>query len=222
MKRIWLFCAVLLVALAVRADYSQHPDAQAVINELVQEEGIPRADLEAALAAASYQQSIVDAMNRPAERVLSWGEYRDIFLRDNRIDGGVEFWRANAEVLNVAETEFGVPAEFIVAIIGVETLYGRITGSYRVIDALTTLAFDYPARAPFFRSELKHFLTFTAEHQRDPLDYTGSYAGAMGYGQFMPSSYRHYAVDFDGDDFLATWDAFRVPAVVGAQTDLFS
>ena len=207
MKRIWLVCAVLMVFTVVRADYSQHPDAQAVINELVQEEGISRADLEAALRAAGYQQSIVDAMNRPAEKTLTWGEYREIFLRDNRINGGVEFWRANAEVLNAAESEFGVPAEFIVAIIGVETLYGRITGNYRVVDALATLAFDYPARATFFRSELKHFLTFTAEHRRDPLDYTGSYAGAMGYGQFMPSSYRRYARDYTGDGFADLWQS---------------
>ncbi len=177
------------------------------MDEVASETGIPRTQLEPLLASASYQQSIVDAMSRPAERVLTWGEYREIFLRDNRINGGVEFWQANVEVLAQAELEFGVPAQIIVAIIGVETLYGRITGSYRVIDALSTLAFDYPARAPFFRSELKHFLTFTAQHERNPLDYKGSYAGAMGLGQFMPSSYRRYARDYTGDGFADLWES---------------
>lgn len=202
----WVLLVSFFCVCAAHADYSEHSDAQALIDELVAEEGLPRADLEAVLSSASYQQSIVDAMNRPAERVLTWADYRDIFLGENRISGGAEFWRANAEVLEQAEAEFGVPAQYIVAIIGVETLYGRITGSYRVIDALSTLAFDYPARATFFRSELKHFLTFTAEHQRDPLTFKGSYAGAMGLGQFMPSSYRAYARDYTGDGFADLWE----------------
>lgn len=206
MKLRYALIALCILATDIQADYLQHEDAQALIDELVAEENLSRSDLEAVLQSASYQQSIVDAMNRPAERTLTWGEYRNIFMRDNRIQGGVEFWQQNAEVLQQAEEEFGVPAQYIVAIIGVETLYGQITGNYRVVDALSTLAFDYPARARFFRSELKHFLTFTAEHQRDPLAYKGSYAGAMGYGQFMPSSYRNYARDYSGDGFADLWE----------------
>lgn len=201
-----LVFTLLFWALAAQADYSRHEDAQAVIDELVREEGLSRESLETVLSSASYQQSIVDAMNRPAERVLTWADYRNIFMGENRISGGAEFWRNNADVLQQAEDEFGVPARYIVAIIGVETLYGRITGNYRVIDALSTLAFDYPARSTFFRSELKHFLTFTAEHQRDPLTFNGSYAGAMGLGQFMPSSYRNYARDYSGDGFADLWE----------------
>jgi membrane-bound lytic murein transglycosylase B len=203
----WLLLTSLFLGLSAHADYSQHDDAQALINELIAEEGLSRDDLEAVLGSASYQQSIVDAMNRPAERVLTWADYRAIFMGENRISGGAQFWRDNAEVLAQAESEFGVPARYIVAIIGVETLYGRITGNYRVVDALATLAFDYPARATFFRSELKHFLTFTSEHQRDPLTFNGSYAGAMGLGQFMPSSYRNYARDYTGDGFADLWES---------------
>lgn len=206
MKAKWWLLLSFVCALSAHADYSGNTDAQRLIDELVEEEGLSRADLETVIESASYQQSIVDAMNRPAEKTLTWGEYQDIFMRENRISGGAEFWRENAEVLQQAELEFGVLAQYIVAIIGVETLYGRITGNYRVVDALATLAFDYPARSTFFRSELKHFLTFTAEHQRDPLMFRGSYAGAMGLGQFMPSSYRSYARDYSGDGFADLWE----------------
>src|SRR5690606_22983633 len=123
----------------------------------------------------------------------------------SRVDKGLEFWAKNQEALQRAEQEYGVPAEFIVAIIGVETIYGGNTGSYRVIDALSTLAFDYPPRAPFFRQQLKEYLLLTREEQVDPLSLKGSYAGAMGLPQFMPSSFRAYAVDFDGDGHINIW-----------------
>lgn len=202
----WMCLAILgLLALSANADYSDHPDAMKLIEELVEEEGMDAAHIASVLAQAEKRQSIIDAMNRPAEKTLTWGQYRNIFMKDSRIDGGVDFLRENLEVLQQAEAEFGVPEEIIVAIIGVETLYGGNTGSYPVVDALATLAFDYPKRAPFFRSELKHFFILTSEQGQDPLSLKGSYAGAMGLGQFMPSSYRAYAKGYADDGFIDIW-----------------
>jgi len=154
----------------------------------------------AVLAAAQPRPSIIKAMNRPAEKVRQWHEYRPIFLNEARINGGIAFYRQYRSALDAVAAETGVPAEYIVAIIGVETSYGRITGSYRVLDALYTLAFDYPKRAPFFAAELAHlFALVEAEPQLEITALKGSYAGAMGLGQFMPSSYRLWARDGDGD-----------------------
>ena len=152
------------------------------------------------ISQANHQQGIIDAMNKPAEKTLKWFEYRKIFMTDKRTQEGVEFWRKHQAVLDQVSAESGVPSEVIVAIIGVETFYGRIMGSHKVIDALYTLAFDYPKRSKFFTSELKHFLALADESHIDPLAAKGSYAGAMGFGQFMPSSYRAYAVDYEGDN----------------------
>jgi len=152
------------------------------------------------LASAQPRPSIIKAMNRPAEKVRQWHEYRPLFLNDARINGGIAFYRQHRQVLDAVAAETRVPAEYIVAIIGVETNYGRITGSYRVLDALYTLAFDYPKRAPFFAAELAHL--FALVEAEPPLEISalkGSYAGAMGLGQFMPSSYRLWARDGDGD-----------------------
>ena len=152
------------------------------------------------LAQAGYKQSIIDAITRPAEAVKPWRDYRTIFLTPVRIDGGRAFYRDNREALDRVSAQTGVPAEYIVAIIGVETFYGRNIGSYRVIDALYTLAFDHPKRAPFFAGELAQAFALTAqEPQLDLLTLKGSYAGAMGMGQFMPSSYRLWAKDGDRD-----------------------
>lgn len=151
------------------------------------------------LSQANHQQGIIDAMNRPAEKVLKWHEYRNIFLTDKRTREGVEFWEQHAAVINQVVEQTGVPAEFIVAIIGVETFYGRIKGNHKVLDALYTLAFDYPKRSKFFTKELKNFIQLAHEQHINPLTAKGSYAGAMGYGQFMPSSYRAYAVDYEKD-----------------------
>ena len=152
------------------------------------------------ISQANHQQSIIDAMSKPAEKTLKWYEYRKIFITDKRTQEGLEFWQKHQAVLDQVSAETGVPAEVIVAIIGVETFYGRIMGNHKVLDALYTLAFDYPKRAKFFTSELKHFLALAQESHIDPLTAKGSYAGAMGYGQFMPSSYRAYAVDFEADN----------------------
>ncbi len=154
------------------------------------------------LSQANHQQGIIDAMNKPAERTLKWFEYRKIFMTDKRIKEGVEFWQEHQKVLDEVSTKTGVPTEVIVAIIGVETFYGRIKGNHKVLDALYTLAFDYPKRSKFFTKELKHFLLLAQENHIKPLEAKGSYAGAMGYGQFMPSSYRHYAVDYETDNVI--------------------
>lgn len=147
---------------------------------------------------------IIKRISKPSEG-LPWYKYRKIFLKEPRIKAGVQFWRENDGALAAVEKETGVPAEIIVAIIGVETLYGQHTGHYRVIDALSTLAFAYPPRSQFFRSELEHFLLLCREEHIDPLTPTGSYAGAMGMPQFMPSSYRHYAIDFNKDNQRDIW-----------------
>ena len=150
------------------------------------------------LRKAKYQKSIIDAMNRPAEG-MPWHKYRKIFIKQKRIDGGVRFWRENRALLERAEKQWGVPPQIITAIIGVETYYGGNAGKYRVLDALGTLAFAYPKRASFFARQLDEYLQLHREEKIDLFDSLGSYAGAMGMPQFIPSSYRAYAVDFDAD-----------------------
>jgi membrane-bound lytic murein transglycosylase B len=188
------------------ADFAptQHEGAGQMVSELV-EQGIERDWLEAALNDAVFQQGVLDAMEGAAERRLRWDEYREIFLQPERIQRGVAFIEAHEEAFQRAEEEYGVPAEMIAAIIGVETSYGRFTGRHRVLDSLATLAFHHPVRGNFFRGELAAFLEITHEQQVEPGSLKGSYAGAMGYPQFIPTSYRAYAVDFDGDGQRNLW-----------------
>ena len=186
--------------------YSQHKDVQIFMRELNERDAFTPEVLRTWFAAANKQQSIIDAISRPAEKTLSWEKYRERFITPNRVEKGIEFWREHQADLQRAEQTLGIPTEIIVAIIGVETNYGRQQGSYRVIDALSTLAFDYPPRSRFFRKELREFLLLSREQQLDPLKPMGSYAGAMGYGQFIPSSYRAYAIDFDGDGAVDIWE----------------
>lgn len=152
------------------------------------------------ISQANHQQSIIDAMNKPAERTLRWFEYRKIFMTDKRVNEGVDFWNKHQDVIDKVSKDSGVDPEYIVAIIGVETFYGRIMGKHKVLDALYTLAFDYPKRSKFFTKELAHFLLLANEQHVNALEAQGSYAGAMGFGQFMPSSYRSYAVDYEKDE----------------------
>jgi len=175
------------------------------IDEMVRKHGFDRAELNRLFAQIEKRDDIIAKISRPAERTLAWHEYRAIFLDQARIDGGVKFWREHQATLTRATQRYGVPAEVIVAIIGVETRYGRITGKDPVLEALATLAFEYPRRAAFFRQELEHYLILTRDEGIDPLSLNGSYAGAMGLAQFMPSSYRAYAVDFDGDGRRDLW-----------------
>lgn len=202
------FCSGVMFTLlsaVASADYRANPEAKIFMLEMQSQSVADAQQLDLWMGSASKQQSILDAIARPAEKSKTWAEYSKIFLTADRIDKGVQFWRENASTLKRAESEFGVSAAMIVAIIGVETRYGRTMGSYRVIDALATLAFDYPPRAPFFRRELEHFLKLVQEQNQDPLSLKGSYAGAMGYGQFMPSSFRNFAVDYDADGVADIW-----------------
>ena len=200
--------------------YLSRAEVDAYIEELIQQHDFSRPELEEVLAAAERRQDIIDLMRRPAERRLNWHEYRKIFLDEQRIAGGVEFWQQNQATLERAEKEYGVAPEVIVAIIGVETRYGRVTGRHRVVDALMTLAFDYPPRESFFRKELTQFLLLAREEGKNPTSLTGSYAGAMGFGQFIPSSYRNYAVDFDRDGVRDIWQN-RADAI-GSVANYFS
>jgi membrane-bound lytic murein transglycosylase B len=181
------------------------PGLQKFIDEMVTEHQFEEAKLKQLFEQVEVKQSILKAISKPAEKAKPWYDYRNIFIQKSRINGGVKFWKKHADTLARAEQEYGVPAEIIVAILGVETRYGGNVGGFRVVDALSTLAFRYPPRSKFFRSELKHFLILTREEEMTQLKPIGSYAGAMGLGQFMPSSYRAYAVDFDGDNKRDIW-----------------
>ncbi len=203
-----LICCALLLASggASAGDYANRDSVREFSRRMAEQHGFDAVKVEALLAGATQQQSILKAIARPAEKSKPWFEYRTIFLDEKRINGGIAFWQEHEAALTRAEQEFGVSPEVIVAIIGVETRYGAVTGNYRVLDALATLGFDYPPRAAFFNKELEHFLLLTREQHQDPTLLTGSYAGAMGYGQFMPSSYRAYATDFDGDGTTDIWN----------------
>lgn len=185
------------------------PDIARFVSQVVSRDGLSRSRILAILRRARRQPKIIDAMNRPAEQVSPWWEYRAQFLTPERIERGVRFWEDHRQSLAHIAKERGVDPEYLVAIIGMETFYGRGTGKFRVLDALATLAFGYPPRADYFRGELEQFLLLTREDRINPLKATGSYAGAMGVPQFMPSAYRKYAVDEDGDhrrDLWRDWD----------------
>jgi len=194
-----ILCGLVMPAASAAVRYHETSEGQAFIRTMAEDFGFETSRVESLLSGAQRQEPILQAISRPAEKALEWHQYRNIFLRPDRIVQGREFMAAYAEALGRAEQKYGVPAEIVAAIIGVETWYGRYRGKYRVLDALATLAFDYPPRSRFFRSELEQFLLMTREQGLDPTALKGSYAGAMGYGQFISSSYRHYAVDFDGD-----------------------
>lgn len=180
------------------ADLTQRQDVQAFIDRMVEQHGFDRRHLVSDFHKIRLQPKIIKAMTRPAE-AMPWYRYKKIFNKPRRINDGVAFWKKYRSTLERAEKTYGVDARIIVAIIGVETLYGANKGSWRVMDALATLGFDYPRRGKFFRNELEEFLLLAKEERVDPFSLKGSYAGAMGWGQFIPSSYRAYAVDFDGD-----------------------
>lgn len=192
----------------------------AFVQQMVKQHGFAASAVESAIRKAKIRKPILDAISRPAEKRLTWGQYRKIFIQDSRIKGGVKFWNENAELLKKAEQEYGVPPEVIVAIIGVETRYGKHTGKFPVLDALYTLGFHYPPRAKFFRSELEHFLLLAREEKVSPTLPLGSYAGAMGRPQFISSSFRAYAVDFDGDGKRDIWH--NNADVIGSVANYFS
>ncbi len=188
---------------------TRRPEIRSFMARMSTEHGFDADWLDSVLTGSKTQQKILDAISRPAEKTRPWRDYRAIFLTPDRIRAGVEFQREHHDRLQQIEAETGVPASIVTAIVGVETYFGRHTGNYRVVDALSTLAFDYPPRSRFFLSELEQFLLLTREESFDIEKVRGSYAGAMGPPQFMPSSYRAYAVDGNGDgrrDLLSDWD----------------
>jgi membrane-bound lytic murein transglycosylase B len=196
-----LFAAPACLAEAEAANhYSDRPEVQAFARDMEERHQIPQSRVLRLMKQAVPQPSVLRAIAPPADpQRRSWSDYRALFVNDVRIDGGVAFWEAHAATLARARAEFGVPEEIIVALIGIETVYGRNAGKYRVLDALATLAFDYPPRAEYFRSELEQFLLLTQESGVDPLSVKGSYAGAIGIPQFMPGSIRRFALDYSGD-----------------------
>lgn len=185
--------------------YAARNDVRAYIDQMARQHGFDRRKLSKLFAQVKTQPSALRAMSAPIEQPPKWYEYSASLLSDTRVERGLDFWRDNEPALVEAESEFGVPPEIVVAIIGVETFYGRVSGRYRVIDTLTTLAFDYPRRAEFFRKELTDFLLLCREQHLSALEPRGSFAGAMGLPQFMPGTFRDYAIDFDQDGRIDIW-----------------
>ena len=217
-----LFMISMLLMTCVRPALAidiERADVSHFIDIMVEQHSYDRTMLSNALQAAISQQSILDAISKPAERTLSWQAYRRIFLTNERVTAGVIFWREHRQELQRISKATGVSCEILVGIIGVETYFGRITGNYRVIDALATLAFDYPPRSKFFTRELEQFLLLVREEGMDASDATGSYAGAMGAPQFMPSSYRAYAVDSSDDGKRDIWSNWA--DVIGSVANYF-
>ncbi|MFY7698221.1 MAG: lytic murein transglycosylase B [Legionella sp.] len=197
----YLLCVCLMLLnsqIYADAKLITRPDVKHFISDLVRYHHFDKQQLLAILQQAAFQPQIIESMNKPYEQ-KPWNVYKELFLTPQRVAAGIEFWQANYQTLLRAQQQFGVPAEIIVAIIGVETFYGKHQGNYRVLDALTTLAFDYPKRAAFFTKELREYLLLCRELKASATYFMGSYAGAIGKPQFMPSSYRFYAVDFTGD-----------------------
>ena len=206
--RVGLFTCLLLSTWASAINVERE-DVQQFIAEMAADEQFDPAEVEAVLSRGKVQQSILDAMSRPAEKVKPWHEYRAIFITPERIKAGIKFYAEHQDTLLRIEKETGVPPAMVLGIIGVESYYGRITGKHRVVDALVTLGFDYPPRSKFFRSELGNAFLLSREENLDIETLLGSYAGAIGPPQFIPSSYRAYAVDGDGDgkrDLINSWE----------------
>jgi len=208
MKKIFarlLFCSGLIISSNVLAAIEETELFNSFVDKMVKKHQFDDAKLKQLFQSVDIKENIIKAMERPAEG-MPWYKYRKIFMTDKRIKGGLKFWQENEDALTEVESKTGVPAEIIVAIIGVETQYGGNTGHHRVIDALSTLGFAYPKRSKFFLGELENFLILCREEKMNPLEPTGSYAGAMGIPQFMPSSYRAYAADFENDKKRDIWN----------------
>ncbi|MDD5059194.1 MAG: lytic murein transglycosylase B [Sideroxydans sp.] len=188
----------ILLSIHFSAQAADLPGIPPFIDEMVSKHQFKREELQQAFKLAERRQDVIDAISTPAT-TKPWVEYRPNFINPQRISGGVQFWNKYARALQRAEKKYGVPQEIIVGVIGVETMYGRNAGRYRALDALTTLAFDFPRRADFFRDELESYLVLAREQGFDLLSVQSSYAGALGIAQFMPSNFRRYAVDFNGN-----------------------
>jgi membrane-bound lytic murein transglycosylase B len=197
-----LICAIAEPAAALD---THRADVKRFVAQTAKMYSIKKRQLRKLLAGAQSQPAIIEAMDRPAEKAKLWYEYRAAFLTERRVREGVDFWTLHRAELDQASLRTGVAPEYLVAILGVETYYGRLVGRYRVLDALATLAFDYPARSKYFQEELQQFILLTREASIDPLTAVGSYAGAMGAPQFMPTNYRRYALDANGDGHIDLW-----------------
>lgn len=195
-----LLVSLLVLSTQAQASYVHHPKARSFIDDMVSQHGMDRQMLESAMTRAQHNERVIRLIRPPATPgTRSWENYRGRFMGQARIDGGVALWRRHADTLAEASRVYGVPPEIIVSILGVETHYGSYTGSFEAVSALATLAFDYPRREELFRRELENLFLLAQEQGRDPFSYRGSFAGALGYPQFLPSSIRSYAVDFNGD-----------------------
>ena len=213
-----LATTLILPGVANAKNSTQQSKINHFIQDMVKKHQFDKKTLTELFKQFKFQPKIIKLIKKPAES-MTWVRYKPIFITDKRAQQGVAFWQKHHKTLAAAEQKYGVPAEIIVAIIGVETYYGNRTGGYRVLDALGTLAFGFPRRAKFFSRELAHFLVLTQQEKVDPLSIKGSYAGAMGIPQFMPSSYRSYAIDFDGDQSKDLW---RNPAdAIGSVANYF-
>lgn len=204
--KIIVFFILSLSTSIVFALSPNNAEVKKFIDEMVTKHHFIESELQTLFSQVNKSQSILDAISRPAEKKLTWGQYRKIFIDGKRSLKGVAFWKKYRADLERAYQKYGVPPEMIVAIIGIETRFGKFTGKHKVMDALSTLGFYYPKRAKFFRKQLEEFLLLCVEQNIDPLTLSGSYAGAMGIPQFIPSSYRHYAIDFDDDGKIDIWN----------------
>jgi membrane-bound lytic murein transglycosylase B len=210
----YLFITLLFFSNTIFSDYSKHPEAQDVIKTLVTKHGFDEGYVNKILQTAKKQERILESMSSPAEFTWTWDRYKKLFLEEKRITNGKKFIKDNSKLFDRVEDDFGVPREIITSILGVETRYGKIKGSYRVLDSLATLGFDFPRRSRFFQSELVQFFILARENNLDINSVQGSYAGAMGYGQFISSSYRAYAIDYDGDGYADLFNS--VPDAVAS------
>lgn len=194
------FVSSLTIAPAALGSFVSHPEALSFVQEMEERHGFDRSELLDALHRAQHNERVIRLIQPPSQPgARSWRNYRQRFMGEPRIDGGVSFWVRHENTLRKASEAYGVPPEIIVSILGVETHYGSYTGSFEAVSALATLAFDYPRRAELFRRELENLFLLSREQGRDPFSYRGSFAGALGYPQFLPSSIRNYAVDFNKD-----------------------
>ena len=216
----FLYTFLFLLPFAVNANYADRADVKQFIDEMVSKHQFDRDMLLEKFSRAKRLDNVLESIAKPAERTFTWKQYRPIFIKDKRIRLGKEFLKEHEAILQRAEDKFGVPKEIITAIIGVETYYGRYSGKYEVFNSLTTLGFDYPPRSKFFKKELKELLLLTREEEVDIETVRGSYAGAMGMPQFISSSYRHYAIDFDNDGKRDLWS--NIDDVIGSVANYFS
>ncbi len=216
-----LFCFIPMAVQAVKlesGDYRYREDVEAFITSVAAKSDYSEQELLDLFAQVKNQRHLFELMDKPAEK-LHWHQYRKIFITDKRVQKGIDFWNEHQDLLKQVEQKYQVPAEIIVAIVGVETFYGTYRGKSPVFDTLVTFAFDYPKRAKFFTRELEQFLILAKEHNLPVREVKGSYAGAMGMPQFISSSYRNYAVDFDGDGQANLFDS--LPDILGSVANYF-